>query len=349
MLKPYLRSSWRRFRRKVRLCKYHYRRPHTAHPLLSLSLSVVIATGVVAYQSVSQAEHVPPLQNFRVRALGETTLRAGESLRLAAEGYYGTSPVVVKAEWNLLGGESAGYLVDCTESQECTFVATGGGTAVVEAQANHQYAHVNVEVLGGQSAAQGVFRDELPSWAAEPILDLNRKNIIRGYEDGRFGSADTLTNAQLITLITRMLLHLELIATPDGCPQYYDDVPQGHFAYHAACVFAERGWSTGLRTLGANAPANRTLTAQYIHRIFGPALLEDWGTSLGDILDAGEIFPDVPEDHPIFFESAVLHRAGIMKGYPDGRFGPDRTLNRAEAAAVVHRALEKARNLPEIF
>lgn len=339
--------------RRLRATKKHFwlkkhpkkKGPLSLHPLASLTASLMMATGVVAHQSITNAEHLPPLQNFQVHALDDTDIKVGQSVRLTAEGYYGTSLVAVKAVWNLVGDSSLGYLVECEKSQDCTFVALNPGTAVIEAEANHSFAHVNVEITGPVSAQQNTFTDELPQWAAKPILDLQRRSIIRGYEDGRFGSADKLTRAQLVTLIYRMLINLEIVDAPENCRSYYDDIPEGHFAYGAACLFWQRGWSTGLRTFDANAHATRAETAQFMNSILGPALLDAWGISLGDILNAGKQFSDIDEGHYIFFESAVLQRAGIMTGYPDGRFGSENTLNRAEAAAVVHRALEKAQSM----
>ena len=305
----------------------------------------MVATGIVAHESILQANHLPPLLDFQIRALDETDMEVGQNLRLTAEGYYGTTPVVVKAVWNILGDQSKGYLVNCEDSQDCTFVATNPGTAVIEAEANHKFDHVNVEIRGPVVPLENSFTDDLPPWAANPILDLSKRNIIRGYEDGRFGSADTLTKGQLITLIYRMLTHLELIAKPDNCRQYYDDVRPDHFAYDAACVFWQRGWSGSLRRFDVNAPADRAETARFLYAILGVPLLDNWGITLGAILDNGLVYPDVSTDHYVFYETAVLHRAGIMTGYPSGLFGPGDILNRAEAATVVHRALQKAKSI----
>lgn len=338
--------------RRLKATKLHFHRKRhgrklaqICHPFAVLVLSMVVATGVITHESLTRADILPPLQNFRILPLDSTEMETGQNLRLTAEGYYGTAPVVVKAQWNLLGDQSLGYLADCGESQDCTFVATNPGTAVIEAEAHDQFAHVTVDIRGPMTPVHNMFTDTLPQWAEHPILDLKQHSIIHGYEDGRFGGADTLTKGQLITLIYRMLLHLELISVPEHCRQYYDDVPPDHFAYDAACVFFTRGWSPGLRQLDTDAPASRAQAAQFMHSILGVPLLEHWNLTLGDIAQKGKIYPDVPEDHAVFYESAVLNRAGIMTGYPNGLFGPEDMLNRAEAATLVHRALEKAQEL----
>ncbi|PIR50034.1 hypothetical protein COU79_01600 [Candidatus Peregrinibacteria bacterium CG10_big_fil_rev_8_21_14_0_10_54_7] len=338
--------------RRLKATKLHFHRKRhrrklaqILHPFAVLVVSMVVATGVITHESLTRADILPPLHNFRIRPLDSTEMEVGQNLRLTAEGYYGTSPVVVKAQWNLLGDQSLGYLADCGESQDCTFVALNPGTTVIEAETHDQFAHVTVDIRGPVTPVQNTFTDTLPPWAERPILDLRQRSIIHGYEDGRFGSADTLTKGQLITLIYRMLLHLELISAPANCRQYYDDVPPDHFAYDAACVFFTRGWSSGLRQFDTDAPASRAQAAQFMHSILGAPLLEHWGLTLGAIAREGELYPDVPEDHYIFYESAVLNRAGIMTGYGSGLFGPEDTLNRAQAATLVHRALRKAEEL----
>lgn len=51
-------------------------------------------------------------------------------------------------------------------------------------------------------------------------------------------------------------------------------------------------------------------------------------------------FWDVPLDHPAFAAIQELSVAGVLRGYPDRLFRPDEALSRAEAAALLTRALE---------
>lgn len=46
-------------------------------------------------------------------------------------------------------------------------------------------------------------------------------------------------------------------------------------------------------------------------------------------------FPDVPEDTPLAEAVNALKERGIVSGYPDGTFKPDRTVNRAEAIKII--------------
>ena len=57
-------------------------------------------------------------------------------------------------------------------------------------------------------------------------------------------------------------------------------------------------------------------------------------------------FTDVPPTREEFIAVEDLKRRGILEGRPDGTFGPDASVNRAEAVTIVVRAVANVRNLP---
>jgi len=57
-------------------------------------------------------------------------------------------------------------------------------------------------------------------------------------------------------------------------------------------------------------------------------------------------FTDVPPGREEFTAVEDLQRRGILEGRPDGSFGPDSPVNRAEAVTIVVRAVANVRNLP---
>ena len=57
------------------------------------------------------------------------------------------------------------------------------------------------------------------------------------------------------------------------------------------------------------------------------------------------MFPDVPENHWAYEYVKGLCEKGIIKGYPDGTFGGNRSMTRYEFAAMLYRALAKGVNL----
>ena len=50
-------------------------------------------------------------------------------------------------------------------------------------------------------------------------------------------------------------------------------------------------------------------------------------------------FADVPTDHWAFDAIAELAAKGLVEGYPDGTFKPERSVTKAEAAAFAVRTL----------
>ncbi|HLD07803.1 MAG TPA: S-layer homology domain-containing protein [Candidatus Peribacterales bacterium] len=61
---------------------------------------------------------------------------------------------------------------------------------------------------------------------------------------------------------------------------------------------------------------------------------------------AAQSFSDVPPSREEFAAVEDLKTRGIVEGRPDGTFGPDSSVNRAEAITIVVRAVANANNLP---
>ena len=57
-------------------------------------------------------------------------------------------------------------------------------------------------------------------------------------------------------------------------------------------------------------------------------------TALGNTAQA-QSFSDVPQDHPAHDAIEALKEAGILQGYPDGTFKPEKSVNRAEAVKII--------------
>lgn len=62
------------------------------------------------------------------------------------------------------------------------------------------------------------------------------------------------------------------------------------------------------------------------------------------VFAASKLFPDVPEN--TWYTNAVtsLSEKGIMNGYPDGTFGPEDNVNRAELATSLYRLIDYIEN-----
>ena len=54
-----------------------------------------------------------------------------------------------------------------------------------------------------------------------------------------------------------------------------------------------------------------------------------------EIQNSGENFPDVPENSEFAPYILTAKNLGIISGYDDGTFGPNKNLNRAEMAKIL--------------
>ncbi|CAM4409321.1 S-layer homology domain-containing protein [Paenibacillus macerans] len=80
------------------------------------------------------------------------------------------------------------------------------------------------------SAAAAVFKDTGSHWAAGYIGALAEKGIVNGYADGSFKPNATITRAEMVTMISRVM-NLSVLST--GARASYSDVSSGHWAADA--------------------------------------------------------------------------------------------------------------------
>lgn len=276
-----------------------------------------------------------PIQGLTITP-EKATVEAGGTLRLTAEGDFGTMTMPVRADWFFLEPESdaTGTLDGCERSKTCDFHAGDmAGIAVVQAQVGDGDAVATTKITVTESL-KNPFKDELPAWALPSIVHLYRQGIVKGYDDGRYGPADSLTRGQIVTLIVRMLTKANLIQQGESCTRALSDVPATHYAYTAVCAFGNRGWIVPKGNFRPDAVASRGETAGFLASAILETLEKDGAAG------STQIFEDVSVSSPFFRTTALLQRAGIMTGYPNGDFGAKDPINRAAAAVAVERTLK---------
>lgn len=88
------------------------------------------------------------------------------------------------------------------------------------------------------------------------------------------------------------------------------------------------------REMEAMKAQNAKITA-ILNAVLGADLPQDQNT----------VFPDVPENHWAFEAVDDLAKRGLIIGYEDGMFKGDRVLTRYEFAEVIHRAIQRAKEI----
>ncbi|NBD24258.1 X2-like carbohydrate binding domain-containing protein [Paenibacillus glycinis] len=146
---------------------------------------------------------------------------------------------------------------------------------------------------------------------------------MNGFAGGLFKPENRLTRAEMATILSR-------VATQDGTGEAiaFGDVKSGHWAADAIAKVTKLGLMKGFGD-GTFKP-DQAITRAEMASLAAALLPDD--------TKAGAGFPDVKGS---WAESAIakVQGAGIIRGYADGTFRPSQPLTRAEAAAIINRAL----------
>ncbi|WP_418790822.1 S-layer homology domain-containing protein [Phosphitispora sp. TUW77] len=177
-----------------------------------------------------------------------------------------------------------------------------------------------------------MFRDVRGSyWAESSIRFLVEKGILQGYTDNSFKPENRITRAEFAVILCKAL---GIEPAEDG-PGFRDAAAfsdtAGHWAGAYITAVKEAGLIQGYNdnTFGPDMPISRAETAV----VLGKALEVE--VSLTD-MEPG--FVDI-KNHWAEKEILQITGRGIMSGYPNGTFNPEGKLTRAEAAAVLARAV----------
>lgn len=187
--------------------------------------------------------------------------------------------------------------------------------------------------MGQKESKAESFTDVQPAhWAASPIADLVRREIVAGYGDGSFKPNQTLTYGEFIKMMVSACTEDEV--TPAAKPNHW----------------AENYYQKGLELrLYSENDIERALLDQQIPRKYMALIVSN---AMGDeqkVEDYSKIEAAVKDvDSAVKYDYHIIkaYAEGILSGYTDGTFRPDGTLNRAESAVVLQRFLEPEKRTP---
>ncbi|RAV06376.1 N-acetylmuramoyl-L-alanine amidase [Paenibacillus sp. YN15] len=204
----------------------------------------------------------------------------------------------------------------------------------------------------------GAFADvPLSHWANDAILKLKNKGILEG-EAGKYYPERALTRAEFVTMLERQFSLPEPAAAGSGVSQggstvtgstygtgsgsssgtgaaaapVFKDLPATHWAYavmqKAAAAGILSGYADG--TIRPDQPLTRGEAAALIDRVIWPGSSQK-ATST--------VFQDVPVS---LWSAASINRLkekGIVEGATATTFAPERSMTRAEMAALLSRLI----------
>ncbi|WP_170291866.1 S-layer homology domain-containing protein [Heliobacterium mobile] len=170
-------------------------------------------------------------------------------------------------------------------------------------------------------------------WAEPSIQECVDMAIVRGNPDGTYRPNATISRAEFLALVVRAF------DIPAGTEEVtFPDVKKGDW-FLPELEAAQKAGIAGGYPDGTFRPTKGVSRAEMVAMVVRAAR-QDLSP-----LQAGSTFPDVPDGwmtEPV----RLALQSGIVGGYADGRFYPDKQANRAEAAVVMLRALD-AMQVPE--
>lgn len=189
----------------------------------------------------------------------------------------------------------------------------------------------------GEVSAATKFKD-VPAdhWAKDAIYSAVNKGYFKGYSDGTFRPNANITRAEFAALMSRVSNN----NVEDGLGSFSDT--QGHWAETGITKAIGMGFIS-TKDYPNGFKAGTSLTRKEMAKWMASGLAaknEDFKQALSDTKDT--LVP-VAEYHKGGLNKAdypyvsVALGTGLMAGYPDGSFGPNKTTTRAEVAVIIAR------------
>lgn len=166
-------------------------------------------------------------------------------------------------------------------------------------------------------------------WAAEAVTAMSEKTIVKGYPDGTFKPSSTVTYGEFIkmALIAATSEDAGNSETGNWAEKYYDKALElGYFTEY------------DIEKADLNNKIERRHMALIISAILGDVKIENYDeiqTGITDITAQTEYEYDITKSYAM----------GILTGYTDDTFRPEKTLTRAESATVIYRLVDESKRV----
>ena len=178
---------------------------------------------------------------------------------------------------------------------------------------------MSVTAFGAPTDIQG-------HWAQNTINKWVDKGDISGYPDGTFRPNNMITRAEFVVLVNNAKGY-----TKSGYA-YFSDVPSHYWGKNAIQTGVAAGYISGDGNgiFRPNDPVTRQEAAAMISRILDLKQNESRAYRYTDSYAISNWAKGVV---------GAVSEAGIMAGYPDGSFGPNKVLTRAEAVLALDKTV----------
>jgi hypothetical protein len=208
------------------------------------------------------------------------------------------------------------------------------GVYIEHSNGTKELVHGKVVTLNKDNNQQGIEInvDQFSTFSVVRVKDwaddtAKAKPYIRGYTDGRFQPEWFVTRAEMAALITRVTGTVEAKSEAS-----FTDVKGGHWAYDSISSAVQAGYFSGY-TDGSFQP-EQGMTRAEMAGVLQHLLKGEQATTS----EAMTTFTDVKQ-HWAQEAIARLDAAGVLTGYTDGTFRPEKLVSRAEAVTIINKLI----------
>ena len=188
-----------------------------------------------------------------------------------------------------------------------------------------------VAIFGATTVSYGASYSDVTKyyWAHESIQTMSDKGIVKGYPDGKFKPSNNVTYGEFIKMALVSATGQDVGNAPgkNWAEMYYNDaLKRGYYSSH------------DIGSHQMNSYITRAHMALITSSILGEMKIANYD-------EIQKKITDITYKTEYEYEITKAYAAGILTGYPDDTFRPERTLSRSEAVAVIHRLVDESRRV----
>jgi hypothetical protein len=173
-------------------------------------------------------------------------------------------------------------------------------------------------------------------WAYDAVMGCVDASIVKGYDDGKYHPEYTVTRDQMAVYISRALAGGDSSIPNGPATPSFSDVPATHWAYkhieYAVSQNVVKGYADG--TYLPSVTVDRGTMAVYVAR----AMVAPGGDAAIPDPVPPATFPDVATTFWAYKQVEYCVGEGVVKGYDDGSYHPERQVTRDQMAVYIARA-----------
>lgn len=262
----------------------------------------------------------------------------GENAILSSWSWWGTDTMVTHAMegWMNSPGHKANILT-------CDYNSVALGVVIITDSDGWRQLWATANFYGGSLVDAGPSYASGAEWLATlpPFFDditfedsifddvawLADQNITYGYADNTYRPQVPIDRGSMAAFLYRFAGRPSF---PLPTTATFTDVPTDRTFFKEISWLADQGIARGYAdgTFRPRSPVTRAHMAAFLYRAAGSPAYTPPSVSP---------FSDIPTSHALYREIAWLNSTGLSRGYSDGTYRPQRTVDRGNMAVFLHR------------